>query len=338
DHREAEKTRRRQEQQAAHWVANDRKGTLLGGADLDEAEKWLDGVAARDVGYDEEVRTFVNESLKADEKRKQDRELELKRAQELAKERLESAQRLRTRLVMAVAALLVTVIALVFAWSEYQMAQTQLRFAKMQALANQSVAELARDPQLSLLLALDAVGIARGSEDPVPSEVKSALQQATDESRVHATLCCHTGQVHSVAYGPPGTRLIVSAAGDNTPILWDTQTLTRTGLLGSLDGQDGHTDAVLTARFSPDGRHIVTGSRDHEVKIWDAATRTVSTTLKKHGGSVSSVAFSPDGRHLATASRDKTVLIWSATAAEYEQEGEAIKPGIGELVSVAWSP
>ena len=34
----------------------------------------------------------------------------------------------------------------------------------------------------------------------------------------------------------------------------------------------GHTDSVLSVAFSPDGRHIVSGSRDQTIRVWDAQT------------------------------------------------------------------
>ena len=32
----------------------------------------------------------------------------------------------------------------------------------------------------------------------------------------------------------------------------------------------GHSDSVFSVAYSPDGKHIVSGSRDNTVKIWDA--------------------------------------------------------------------
>ena len=34
----------------------------------------------------------------------------------------------------------------------------------------------------------------------------------------------------------------------------------------------GHSDSVFSVAYSPDGKHIVSGSYDNTVKVWDAAT------------------------------------------------------------------
>ena len=42
----------------------------------------------------------------------------------------------------------------------------------------------------------------------------------------------------------------------------------------------GHTKAVLGIAFSPDGRHLVTGSDDETMRIWDLASGQHVTTLE----------------------------------------------------------
>jgi WD40 repeat protein len=42
----------------------------------------------------------------------------------------------------------------------------------------------------------------------------------------------------------------------------------------------GHTKAVLGIAFSPDGRHLVTGSNDETMRIWDLASGQHVTTLE----------------------------------------------------------
>lgn len=74
----------------------------------------------------------------------------------------------------------------------------------------------------------------------------------------------------------------------------------------------GHTDDVVSARFSPDGKKIVTASEDNTAKIWDAASGRLLTDLNGHTGELLNARFSPDGKQIITVSRDQTARIWNA--------------------------
>jgi WD40 repeat protein len=77
----------------------------------------------------------------------------------------------------------------------------------------------------------------------------------------------------------------------------------------TLQTLDGHSDAVNTVAFSPDGKHLASGSDDSGIRIWDADRGATLHTLTAHLGHVRTVAFSPDGR-LASGSADRTIRIW----------------------------
>ena len=58
---------------------------------------------------------------------------------------------------------------------------------------------------------------------------------------------------------------------------------------------------VLSTAFSPDGEILAGGSARGTLRLWNATTGGIQTTLRGHTDSVTSIAFSPDGGLLATA-------------------------------------
>ena len=89
---------------------------------------------------------------------------------------------------------------------------------------------------------------------------------------------------------------------------------TRPGRTGSAHPLTGHTGAVNSVAFAPDGHTLATGSGDKTVILWDVRDPTrphrLGHPLTGHTGAVNAVAFAPDGHTLATASADKTVILW----------------------------
>ncbi|MDZ4793359.1 MAG: caspase family protein [Bacteroidota bacterium] len=78
----------------------------------------------------------------------------------------------------------------------------------------------------------------------------------------------------------------------------------------------GHTATINSAEFSPDGKKIVTASRDHTAKIWDAVRGKLLVDLKGHTADIVSAEFSPDGKKIVTAASDSTAMIWDAISGE----------------------
>ena len=57
--------------------------------------------------------------------------------------------------------------------------------------------------------------------------------------------------------------------------------------------------------------HIVSGSWDNTIRIWNATTgQSVAGPFQGHTGCINSVAYSPDGNHIVTGSYDCSIKVW----------------------------
>ncbi|KIM73866.1 hypothetical protein PILCRDRAFT_801778 [Piloderma croceum F 1598] len=94
----------------------------------------------------------------------------------------------------------------------------------------------------------------------------------------------------------------------------------------------GHKDAILSISFSPDGKRIVSGSRDKSIRVWDAETgEMVSGPFEGHTDQVWSVAFSPDGKRIVSGSKDKSIRTGEMVSGPFEGHTD-------QVWSIAFSP
>lgn len=74
-----------------------------------------------------------------------------------------------------------------------------------------------------------------------------------------------------------------------------------------------HENSVFSVKFSPDGKYLLSGSRDAQLAIWNVEKKyDLYRVIPAHLFTINSIAYHPMGRMFATASRDKTVKIWDA--------------------------
>lgn len=74
--------------------------------------------------------------------------------------------------------------------------------------------------------------------------------------------------------------------------------------------QKGHAEVVKSAAFSPNGKYLITASRDKTAKLWDVVTGHEIRSFLGHSHTVNHVEFSPDGSSVVTTSADNTAIIW----------------------------
>ena len=81
----------------------------------------------------------------------------------------------------------------------------------------------------------------------------------------------------------------------------------------------GHHSDIWSAKFSPDGNWLASGSVDSTVKIWNKEDGRLVLTLKQPSG-VTHLDISPDGNYLATTAYDAKVRLWRLPEGTFVKE------------------
>jgi WD40 repeat protein/DNA-binding SARP family transcriptional activator len=203
--------------------------------------------------------------------------------------------------------------------TQQALAEERTRLATSRELSLAAQYNLEIDPERSILLALQAISLAR------TTQAEEALRQAVVASRVRLTMRGMGEWVFSVAYSPAGSRLAVSAQ-DGVFV----RDATSGEVILTLPGE--------MVAYSPDGSRLATATEDGTVTIWDAVSGQELLRLAGHSDSLEELVFSPDGEYLATASLDDTVRVWDGASGRVLLTLPVPTGGWADTFDVAFSP
>lgn len=129
-------------------------------------------------------------------------------------------------------------------------------------------------------------------------------------------------EVLCLALSPDGKKLASGGSNDRIVNVWDISDGVATAKLEQTI--ENHADWVMGVCFSPDGKHLLTASRDKTAKVWDLAAKESVLTFPDHQNTVYAVAVSRDGKRGFSVGEDNQLRAWNATG-----EGKQVKASGG---------
>jgi WD40 repeat protein len=112
--------------------------------------------------------------------------------------------------------------------------------------------------------------------------------------------------------------MLITGSYDNSFRIWSIPSGKPLALLRGHSGDVPKTTNIgkgfwPTARFSADGKQVVTAWKDHTVRLWNVEPASdLKDVLTGHKARINSVVFHPDGSCFASASDDGRIIVWDA--------------------------
>jgi WD40 repeat protein/DNA-binding SARP family transcriptional activator len=303
---------------AEGWdVAGRDESFLLRGARLETVDAWS---ATTSVPLTATQEQYLAASV---QRRSEEAAAETeRRTREAALER-RSSRRLRALVAVFAAAALIAASLTAVATSQRGRAERGATSATARELAAASVANLEVDPELSILLAIEAVETTRSAGGPVLREAGDALHRAVTASRLELEV---PGLGGLLAWSPRGIFVTEGPEDSGLIDIRDSETGER---VTSFQGHDGDVNDVA---FSPDGSLLATTGEDGALKVWDPATGDEIWRFEGNFGAWGP-SFSADGSLVAAAWGDELVRVLNLSS-----DRVVSKVRVSNVVDTALSP
>ena len=144
--------------------------------------------------------------------------------------------------------------------------------------------------------------IATGSKDKTIN-IYSVDGQKITSLRGHAASICCLSMIRTLN----NDKFLASGSdhGCSSLILWDTKTWNMQTKVAC------HTAAVTAIVDLDDGRHLVTGSYDKKINLFNHAKGKSITTLSNNKTSVTSMVMTSDKMRLVSSGLDSSLSVWT---------------------------
>lgn len=92
---------------------------------------------------------------------------------------------------------------------------------------------------------------------------------------------------------------------------------------------------INSVAFHSDGKHMVSTSDDHTLRMWDISSGLCIRTYKGHTAGVNDVSFNRNGKYMLSASDDRTVKLWDVFSGQCIRTFEGHR---SEVYGVTFTP
>jgi WD40 repeat protein len=113
----------------------------------------------------------------------------------------------------------------------------------------------------------------------------------------------HQGYSQSAVFSPNG-RFFASGSNDGMVNIWETSAVK------SVQNNDHHSQRIRRVRLSNNNQLIASSSDDTTVKVWNALTGALCTTLHGHSAGVRDAIILRDGIHAVSVDMYQTLILW----------------------------
>eukprot|EP00667_Euglena_gracilis_P003124 EG_transcript_3133 len=119
------------------------------------------------------------------------------------------------------------------------------------------------------------------------------------------TLLGRSSRIKCLRLSPDEKKLVYCANDETVLVLYDLSTHQE------LLHFDGHSDQIMSACFSPDGKYVCSASRDETIIRWDTSTAKQCQVMN-HDSMVMCCDYSRDGHYIVAGCQDKMCKLWDA--------------------------